>query len=223
VLEDWSQHAAEYHSAEIDLPADTVVDFRFEFYEAIGGASVKLHWAEPKTAAELAAEKAEDTDAIKTRTVVLPSGTVWTDFWTGKTFIGGRTIQAAALIDIIPLFVRAGSVVPMGPAMQFATEKPEDPIELRIYPGADGKFMLYEDENDNYNYEKGVYALIPLSWNDAKKTLVIGNREGSFPGMPEERTFHVVLVREGHGTAADPTTDPDRTVLYTGVKIETGL
>lgn len=223
LLEDWRQHAPEYHSAVIDLPAETAVDFRFEFNEAIGGASVKLNWCGPKSAAEQEAEKPADPNAVKTRPVVLPAGTVWTDFWTGKSIRGGRTIDAGAHIGILPLFVRAGSIIPMGPVMQYAAEKPEDPIELRIYPGADGKFTLYEDENDNYSYEKSVYALIPLSWNDVKKTLVIGNREGSFPGMLAKRTFHVVLVREGHGTAADPTTDPDRTVLYTGMKIEVGL
>jgi alpha-D-xyloside xylohydrolase len=85
---------------------------------------------------------------------------------------------------------------------------------LRIYPGEDGKFVLYEDENDNYNYEKGVCATIPLSWNDVKKTLIFGDRKGSFPGMRAERTFQVVLVREGHGTGVDATAHPDKTVRY---------
>jgi alpha-D-xyloside xylohydrolase len=220
VLEDWHQHAPEYHSGEVDLPANSAVDFRFEFYEAIGGASVKLNWTEPKTAEELAAEKELDPNAVQTRPVVLPRGTAWTDFWTGKNINGGKTIPSAAPIDIIPLYVRAGSMVPLGPVLQYAVEKPEDPIELRVYPGADGQFVLYEDENDNYDYEKGVYAVIPLTWNDAKKTLVIGDRQGSFPGMPAERTFQVVIVREAHGTGVDVTPDPDKTVLYSGKRIE---
>ena len=220
ILEDWRQHAPEYHSVAVELPGQTALDFRFEFYEAIGGASVRLNWMEPKTAGQLEQEKSVDRNAVQTRPVVLPAGTVWTDFWTGKRFAGGGTIRAAAPIDILPLFVRAGSLVPMGPVKQFASEKPEDPIEIRIYPGADGPFSLYEDENDNYNYEKGVHSVIPMAWDDARKSLVIGDREGSYPGMLEKRTFQVVLVREGHGIGEAPTDDPDRTVLYTGARIE---
>ena len=87
-----------------------------------------------------------------------------------------KTVTANAPVNILPLFVRAGSIVPLGPVMQYATEKPADPIELRVYRGADGKFTLYEDEGDNYNYEKGKYATIPFEWNEAKQTLTIGKR-----------------------------------------------
>ena len=97
----------------------------------------------------------------------------------------------------MPLLVRAGSIVPMGPLVQYATEKPADPIELRVYPGADGRFTLYEDENDGYAYEKGVHATIGLTWDDAKRQLVLEERQGEFPGMLKSRTFHVVLVRPG--------------------------
>ncbi|MGH8024716.1 MAG: TIM-barrel domain-containing protein, partial [Limisphaerales bacterium] len=99
------------------------------------------------------------------RVVYLPSGTSWVDFWTGETLAGGRTVTADAPLNIMPLFVRAGSIVPLGPVMQYATEKPEDPIELRVYRGADGQFTLYEDENNNYDYEKGAYATILFTWN----------------------------------------------------------
>jgi alpha-D-xyloside xylohydrolase len=92
-------------------------------------------------------------------------------------------LDGKAPIEIIPLYVRAGCLLPLGPEMQYATEKPDDPVELRIYPGEDGEFVLYEDENDNYDYEKGVCATIPLGWKDAKKTIIIGDRKGSFQGM----------------------------------------
>jgi alpha-D-xyloside xylohydrolase len=216
VIEDWRQHAPEYHRGDVELPANAVVDFRLEFYEAIGGASVKLLWAEPKTEAQAAAEKTADPKVLQTRPVVLPGTLAWTDFWTGERTTGGRTIQAPAPVDIVPLYVRSGSIVPMGPVLQYAAEKPADPIELRIYPGADCEFVLYEDENDNYNYEKGVYATIPIRWNDSARTCVIGDRKGVFPGMAGERTFEVVLVRAGHGTGVEATPDPDRTVRYAG-------
>jgi alpha-D-xyloside xylohydrolase len=107
---------------------------------------------------------------------------------------GGKRIQADAPLSKLPLFVKAGSIVPFGPAMEWATQKTEDPIELRVYPGADGDFTLYEDENDGYAYEKGAHATIAMHWDDRGKTLTIGAREGSFPGMLKERTFSVDVV-----------------------------
>ena len=104
----------------------------------------------------------------------------------------------------------------MGPDLQYATEKPADPIELRVYRGADGAFTLYEDENDGYNYEKGTYATILIHWNDATQTLEIGARKGSFPGMLESRTFHVVFVSGNHGGGIESTARADRTVHYIG-------
>ena len=106
----------------------------------------------------------------------------------------------------------------MGPFVQYAAEKPADPIELRIYPGADGSFTLYEDENDNYNYEKGVFSTIPFSWNDAKRQLTIGKRQGSFPGMLEKRTFQIVLARKNHGNEITVTEKPDKIIHYDGVE-----
>src|SRR5207249_7807792 len=97
----------------------------------------------------------------------------WYDFWTGTSVEGPRTVDAAAPIEKLPLFVRAGSIIPMGPAKEWSTEKPEDPIELRIYRGANGDFTLYEDENDGYNYEKGAYATIQFHWEEGKQTLTI--------------------------------------------------
>ena len=107
----------------------------------------------------------------------------------------------------------------MGPTKEWSTEKPEDPIELRIYRGADGDFTLYEDENDGYNYEKGAYATIPFRWDEAKQTLTIGERKGEFPGMLAERTFQVVFVRENHGIGVMPESKPDKAVHYSGQQI----
>jgi len=158
----------------------------------------------------------------KSRKVYLPKA-VWHDFWTGARLEGGRRIDAEAPIGIIPLYVRAGSIVPMGPKIQYATEKQADPIELRVYPGADAEFVLYEDENDNYNYEKGVFATIPLKWNDASKTLTIGDRKGGFPGMLKDRTFDIVLVGPNHGVGVEPADKPDKSVKYSGASVSVEL
>ena len=152
---------------------------------------------------------------VNSRRVYLPKAK-WYDVWSGSSVEGPRMIDAAAPIDRLPLFVRAGAIVPMGPEKEWSTEKPEDPIELRIYPGADGDFTLYEDENDGYNYEKGVYATIPFHWDDAKQTLTIGERRGTFPGMLTERRFQVVFVRENHGAGIKAESKPDKVVLYSG-------
>src|SRR5262249_8733127 len=142
-----------------------------------------------------------------TRRLYLPRAK-WYDFWIGASFDGERSIDAAAPIDRMPLFIRAGSLLPLGPDLQYSDEKPADPIELRVYPGADGDFTIYEDEADTYNYEKGLYAAIPIHWNDASRTVTIGDRQGHFPGMLEKRTFHIVLVRQKHGGGIDPADKP---------------
>ena len=128
-------------------------------------------------------------------------------------------MEAPAPINRLPLYVRAGSILPLGPDMEWSTEKPEDPIELRIYPGADGDFTLYEDENDGYAYEKGVHATIPLHWDDAKHTLTIGERSGEFTGMLQSRTFQLVVVRETHGAGIQPEQKPDKVVQYAGKEL----
>jgi len=152
------------------------------------------------------------------RRVYLPKAR-WYDFWTGSGVDGGVVIDAAASLNRIPLYVRAGSIVPMGPDLEYATEKPADPIELRVYPGADASFTLYEDVNDNYDYEKGVHATIPVLWDDANRKLTIGDRQGGFPGMLERRAFRVVFVGDGHGVGIDLTAQPDKVVEYSGRQI----
>jgi alpha-D-xyloside xylohydrolase len=143
----------------------------------------------------------------------------WYDFWTGGTVEGGKFADVAAPLERMPLFVRSGSIVPMGPEEEYSSQKPVDTVELRVYPGADGDFTLYEDEGDNYNYEKGKYATTPIHWNDSTHTLSIGQRKGSFPGMIENRTFNVVLVKENHGVGVDPVSTVDKTVRYSGEEV----
>jgi alpha-D-xyloside xylohydrolase len=155
------------------------------------------------------------THGATSRTVYLPKAT-WYDFWTGDKVEGGKRIEADAPLAKLPLYVRAGSIVPMGPAMEWSTEKPADPIELRVYPGADGDFTLYEDENDGYNYTKGAHATIGLHWDDAKKTLTLGARDGSFPGMLQTHTFKVVLVSKDHGVGVGESAAAEKTVVYQG-------
>ena len=157
------------------------------------------------------------TQGATSRSVYLPKAT-WYDFWTGAKVEGGKHIEADAPLAKLPLYVRAGSIVPMGPTMEWSTEKPADPIEIRVYPGADGDFTLYEDENDGYDYTKGQHATIPLHWDDAAKTLTIGKREGSFPGMLEKHTFHVVVVGEGRGVGVGSA--EGQSVVYSGERVE---
>ncbi len=153
-----------------------------------------------------------------TRHLYLPQAR-WYDFWSGSALQGGHTVDAPAPLSALPLYIRAGSIVPLGPEMEWSTQKPEDPIELRIYRGADGSFTLYEDGNDSYDYEKGMYATIPMRWDEANQTLTIGDRSGTFSGMLENRTFRVVFVNENHGVGIAPTEQPDRIVQYSGKQI----
>jgi alpha-D-xyloside xylohydrolase len=149
------------------------------------------------------------------RNLYLPKAT-WYNFWTGARSEGGQSIDAPAPLDRMPLYVRAGSIVPFGQDEQYATEKPADPIELRVYRGANGSFVLYEDENDSYNYEKGAHATIPITWNEAAQTLTFGGRSGSYPGMLTERTFNIVFVDEEHGIGIDLSPRVDKVVHYAG-------
>ncbi|AXY74098.1 DUF5110 domain-containing protein [Paraflavitalea soli] len=161
----------------------------------------------------------EDFSSVKSKEVYLPEGANWYDFWTGESFTGGNKISTATPLDIIPLFVKAGSILPIGPQVQYAEEKKWDQLEIRVYPGADGSFVLYEDENDTYNYEKGAYTTISFQWNDKKKELMIHDRKGAFPGMLEGRKFHIVRVNNQKGVGADTAVTPDQVITYSGKKI----
>jgi alpha-D-xyloside xylohydrolase len=153
------------------------------------------------------------------RDVYLPESPVWYDFWTGDAVAGRGWIETEAPLDRIPLYVRAGSIVPMGPEIEYADENPDGPIELRVYTGADGSFNLYNDEGNNYDYQKGMHSVIPIQWNDASKTLTIGAREGGYPGMAKERDFKVVWVGHDHGNGEGVVATPDKTVRYSGAAV----
>ncbi len=156
--------------------------------------------------------------AATIRHLYLPE-TKWYDFWNGEVVAGGKAVDVQAPIDRIPLFVRAGSILPLGPDVQYASEKTADPLEIRVYRGANGSFRLYEDENDTYNYEKGAHATIPIQWDDSAGTLTIGDRAGVYPGMLEKRTFHIVFVDKNHGVGGALTEKADRTISYSGKKM----
>lgn len=143
----------------------------------------------------------------------------WIDFWSGKKFNGGQSVDIDVTLDKIPLFVKAGSILPLGPEKQYASEDTDKPWEIRIYPGADATFAIYEDEGDNYNYEQGKSATFQLTWKDAEKTLEISDQKGSFTGMKEERTLNVTVVSPQQGTGVKVAT-PTQTVTYSGKPLQ---
>ena len=153
-----------------------------------------------------------DWSAPKTASKYLPKGALWYDFWTGKQYRGGQRLELSTSLNRVPMFVRAGSILPLGPEMQYTGEKPWDNLEIRLYPGTDGTFMLYEDEGDTYNYERGIYSTIPFHWNDRSHTLTIGHRQGQYPGMLTNRKFTVVMP---NGTS--------QTVNYNGKEVAVQL
>ena len=144
---------------------------------------------------EAVAETALLSDFTATHSVskYLPKGALWYDFWTNKSYKGGQSVTIQTALDRVPMFVRAGSILPLGPEMQYVGEKTWEQLEMRIYPGADGDFLLYEDEGDNYNYEHGAYSTISFRWDDRSSTLTIGKRQGQYPGMLTTRQFTIVL------------------------------
>lgn len=164
-------------------------------------------WNKKQESGENALSKVDFTQN-KTVKVYLPAGADWFDFWTNEKHKGGQEIQKNVNIQSIPLYVKAGSIIPFGPDVQYATEKKWDQLTVKIYPGADADFVLYEDEFDNYNYEKGDFTEIPFHWNEKSKTLTVEARKGKFNGMIEKRNFSL-LFPDGQ----------QKTVSYSGKKI----
>jgi len=155
--------------------------------------------------------------------VYLPESTDWYDFWTGEKFKGGQMITKETPIDIMPLYVKAGSILPIGPKVQYAKEKKWDNLELRIYTGADGEFTLYEDEGDNYNYEKGAYSTISFKWDDNRRVLTIGDRKGEFTKMLTLCNFHIVKVSKESGIGIEIIENTDKSIKYDGKEIKIEL
>jgi alpha-D-xyloside xylohydrolase len=158
--------------------------------------------------------------AAKTRQVYLPKGT-WVDFWTGQQLAGGKTIVTDAPLAHMPLHVRAGSIIPLGPVAQTAAEVRNAPLELRIYPGADGRYTYYEDTGEGWGYERGEYALVDMRWDDGARKLTIGERRGGYPGM-QGRRLRVVLVGAGQGQGIDAE-DKGIDVAYEGKAMAVSL
>ena len=173
-----------------------------------GAARFRLYW---KTPSDFEKEK-KKAEKSKTREVYLPEGCNWVDYWTGKTYDGGKSYTFDAPIEKIPILIKQGSILPLGQDIQYANEKPFDELELRVYQGADGEFLLYEDEGDNLNYQSGKYSLIKFIYKEADKKLKILKREGEFEGMKKERVFKI--------TAGDKVI---KTVNYNGEETEVQL
>ena len=189
--------------------------FRIEQARLAGATKLRLAWATPA----MAMRPLDPARESGVRRLYLPAGGDWYDFWSGERLRGGEWIGRAVPLDIMPIYIRAGSIVPMGPRLQYAAEKPADPLELRIYPGADGQFLLYEDEGDGYNYEHGLFTTILFVWDDKNSRLTIGGRQGSFPGMLEERTFIIVRVSPGQGGGVEPPAAPQERLRYRGEQV----
>lgn len=212
VVEDWNSADARYKSTDVELKKGQKVAFRLDYYQNLYTRELKLCWRTPD---ELAKYTAEHNDSeVK---VTLPVGAKWFDFFTCELFDGGETLSCECPLDRFPLFVRAGSVVPFnGEDTEYATQKTSAPMEIRVYPGANAKFTLHEDDNETYAYEKGQFADIEFSWDDASSTLKIGARKGSYPGMDAARTFRATVVRDGKVSEG-------KTVQYNGNEVSVRL
>lgn len=184
IIENRIPHGATVNTGETEPKAGKKYRITLEYFHTLGGAEIKLTWIKPSIATDLKEQEVPPTQSVD---VYLPETTGWYDFWRGDFFKGGQTVTTPAPIDEIPLYLKAGSVIPMGPFLQYADEKPSDPVKLQVYTNADSRFTIYEDEGNNYNYEKGVYATIPVIWNEKTQTLTIGSRKGSFHGI--KRTY----------------------------------
>ena len=155
----------------------------------------------------------------RSRKVYLPAGSGWYDAKSGTYFEGGQTITAQAPYSDIPIFIKAGSIITIGPAIEYTSEKPADPVRLFVYDGTDGVFKLYEDEGNNYNYEQGKFSVIPIIYNAEKKEVTIGKRQGQFPGMLESRIFEINWISKKNPSGLDFTSDADETIGYSGKAI----
>nr|WP_202795989.1 TIM-barrel domain-containing protein [Opitutus terrae] len=207
LVDDWSYGAKRYRSARLTLAAGQQVAVKAEFHQGGQERYFRLGWRTPSESRALAAARKELDNTMST---YLPAGAAWYDFWTNERFAGGATVTKACPLDTFPVYVRAGSIVPMGPAdLQYATERPDAPYTIRIYPGANATFTLYEDDNETYAYERGERATYELTWDDAAQTLHLGGRQGSFPGLVAQRQLELVLI--GAKTPSAPTI-----ITYTG-------
>jgi alpha-D-xyloside xylohydrolase len=211
-VEDWKNGGRRYAGAKVTLKRGQSVPLKLEYFQGASERNLRLAWRTPSQQAGAAKDAGKPDTTMQT---YLPAGTDWYDFWTHERFSGGKTVSKDVPLDIFPLYVRAGAIVPMGPVVQYATEQPDAPHEIRIYPGANGKFTVYEDDNETYDYEKGRYATYELTWNDSAKSFTVGARKGTYPGLVKTRTLNVVLVSPKNATAIG-TAPATRSISYSG-------
>jgi alpha-D-xyloside xylohydrolase len=207
VVEDWKNGAPRYQGTRIQLAEGQAVRLRIDFYQDAYGRKLRLAW---RTPGQLRALLDQQRQLDKRQATLLPAGAAWFDFWSGHRHAGGQTVAREYPLDQFPLFVRAGSIVPMGPVIEHTGQQPDAPYDIRIYPGADAQFTLYEDDGETYRYETGERATVTLRWDDARRVLQVGARDGRFPGLVAQRRFNVTLV-DAAGRSAKP-----RSVLYRG-------
>ena len=212
VVSSWQNGTARYKGAELPFRKGQPVAITIEYFQGDGNRSLRFGWRRP---GELKDARNDDHALDTTVATYLPKGGDWFDFWNGRRFPGGQVVKRDAPLDIVPLYVRAGSIVPMGPEVQYATADPDAPYEVRIYPGADARFTIYEDDNETYNYEKGQRATYDLVWKDKARMLTVGARQGAFPGMAKMRKLDLVLVRPGGGGGLSSAA-ATRRITYTG-------
>ncbi|HBF34999.1 TPA: glycoside hydrolase, partial [Candidatus Sumerlaeota bacterium] len=217
VADDWKPEAIRYKDTKVTLQKGQKLPVKIEYYQGGLDRALQLAWRTPSDLKKFADNSKQMNNVMET---YLPTGTAWYDFWTNERFDGGKTVNKECPLDILPLYVRAGSIVPMGPVMQYATEKPDAPYEIRIYPGANAKFTIYEDDNETYNYEKGQCATYDLTWDDAAKKLTVSARKGSFPEMVASRKLNVVLAAPNQNAGVADGAVSAQTITYSGKQVE---
>ena len=191
VVDDWAVGGARFKGHRITLRAGQTLKLRIDFYQDGGNRVLRLAWRTPSQQRELAQSQ---TRLDQRQATLLPAGCDWHDFWTGRRHAGGGKVEREYAQDEFPLFVRAGSIVPLGPVVEHTGQQPDAPWEIRIYPGADSSFTLYVDDGETYRYERGERATTVLRWDDARRTLHIGARQGRYPGMVAQRELRVRLM-----------------------------
>ncbi|WP_354668933.1 glycoside hydrolase family 31 protein [Caulobacter sp. RL271] len=211
VIDDWSAGAERQRNVRRMMKKGERLPLRIDYHQVDGNRVLRLTWRKPSDLR--AAASVENAPRNLTVATYLPKGADWYDFWSNARHKGGETVSRDAPLDLIPLYVRAGSIVPMGPDVQYATERPGAPYDVKVYAGADGRFTVYEDDNETYAYEKGQRATYDLVWNDKARTLTIGARQGSYPGLVRQRQLDVTLIV---GARTSAPVEIKRRVIYDG-------
>ena len=217
IIDNWGNGVTRYRGGKVVLRKGQKAAIKIEYFNGTGQRVLRLSW---RTPSELEALRNAKPALDNSYATYLPKGAAWFDFWTNARYDGGQKVTGHYALNRFPLYVRAGSIVPMGPVVQYATEKLDAPYEIRVYPGADARFTIYEDDNETYNYEKGQYAAYELTWNDATNTLTVGERKGAFPGMTASRTLRIELASQDANAGIGEGSANVKTVTYSGKKIE---